>query len=480
MESTTLAITLPWGQLHATPWDRNVNEAAVEWPPSLWRLLRALYATWRHRAPELDAAVVRSVLAKLAEPPTFRLPPGRIAHTRHYMPDRQHRSGEAGRSVDKVIDSFIVTEHEAELLVTWPFEMAAGERQVLTRLAGQLPYLGRAESICTARLDDGALTRERDDATIVRPVSVDVGLTGQPTQVLCPRRPLDLDALTVSTVTVRTGKRLTPSGAEFLRYEIVELAATATRRRQAERKSPEAFRWAVEAKARPALTAAVVMGDALRLACLSKHGAFGIAGGAPRLAGRSVDGAKADHQHQHAHYLSLSSAEDPRIDTMLLWAPSRAPGEGCLDSDEVRAVSQTVALRGFGYAAEFRPVNLVLEAAGRVADIAPELCGRAQTWQSSTPFVPPRHRKRKQSLDGFLNEQVAAELRVRGLPEPELVELVEIDPHPLRFRRHRLKEKLRDTRPAYGLRVTFDETVHGPLSLGGLSHFGLGLFIPAE
>ena len=39
----------PAGRYHATPWGRHVNEADVEWPPSPWRLLRALIATWHRK-----------------------------------------------------------------------------------------------------------------------------------------------------------------------------------------------------------------------------------------------------------------------------------------------------------------------------------------------------------------------------------------------------------------------------------------------
>ena len=49
---TTLVLTFPWRRYHATPWCRHVNEGVVE--PSPWRLLRALHARWRIRAPELD------------------------------------------------------------------------------------------------------------------------------------------------------------------------------------------------------------------------------------------------------------------------------------------------------------------------------------------------------------------------------------------------------------------------------------------
>jgi CRISPR-associated protein Csb2 len=47
--STTLAICFPAGRYHANPWDRAVNEGATEWPPSPWRILRALVATWHTR-----------------------------------------------------------------------------------------------------------------------------------------------------------------------------------------------------------------------------------------------------------------------------------------------------------------------------------------------------------------------------------------------------------------------------------------------
>ena len=32
---------------HATQWGRHVNEGVLEWPPSPWRILRAIVATWQ-------------------------------------------------------------------------------------------------------------------------------------------------------------------------------------------------------------------------------------------------------------------------------------------------------------------------------------------------------------------------------------------------------------------------------------------------
>ena len=44
-----VAFRFPAGSYHATPWDRHVNEADVAWPPDLFRLSRALIATWHRK-----------------------------------------------------------------------------------------------------------------------------------------------------------------------------------------------------------------------------------------------------------------------------------------------------------------------------------------------------------------------------------------------------------------------------------------------
>ena len=71
---TTLAFRFPLGRYHANPWDRAVNEGASEWPPSPWRLLRALVATWHTRWPDLPAAVLDAVLDALGDPPSYQTP----------------------------------------------------------------------------------------------------------------------------------------------------------------------------------------------------------------------------------------------------------------------------------------------------------------------------------------------------------------------------------------------------------------------
>ena len=144
----TLAFHFPGGRYHATPWDRHVNEGEVEWPPSPWRILRALVATgFTHLGwTDLPASVESLVQQLAAVPPAFGLPPTTLAHSRHYMPI-------PGKTT-KVIDAFVRLAPETPLLVQFPVRLGASELDLLQRLAEQMTYLGRAESWCDVTLVD--------------------------------------------------------------------------------------------------------------------------------------------------------------------------------------------------------------------------------------------------------------------------------------------------------------------------------------
>jgi CRISPR-associated protein Csb2 len=137
-----IRLKFPVGQYHATPWGRHVNEGAPEWPPSPWRLLRALIAVWKRTCLDLSEAQVKRVLMPLTQPPRFQLPPHRVAHTRHYMP--WEKEGPADRTL--VFDTFVSVSRCTSLFIGWPdAELPAEDRSVLMRLLTNLSSLGRAE-----------------------------------------------------------------------------------------------------------------------------------------------------------------------------------------------------------------------------------------------------------------------------------------------------------------------------------------------
>lgn len=459
--STVVALRFPTGRYHATPWDRSVNEGVVEWPPSPWRILRALYATWRWRVPALDAAAVTEALSGLAAPPSFRLPRHSESHTRHYYPDT------AG-GTDKVFDPFACVDPNAELLVSWPTALTGGARTALARLCQLLPYLGRADSLCQARLLTDPEAQDLPAHGWCEPGDRGT-LDEAAVRVLAPIQPLDLSALLSTSSRVRREGRTTPRGARWLSYQSPRPArppAVAGLRRRARQAKSTAVRLAIAAAVLPTRYDAVTYGHVLRLAALSRR-----AVPSPALSGKR-DGIRRDG-HVHAHYLPLDVDDDRLLDTAVVWAP-----EG-LDLDDVDALTRISRLTfGVFDAPGFRPVRLAVEACGVVAEVAPELVGPARVWRSWTPFAPYRHQA-KADLLSFLAAELARELATRKLPSR--AELRLLPGAWLDYQRLRPGEGRRGIgeRRAFGLELRFPEPVAGPIALGALSHFGLGLFRPA-
>ena len=87
--ATTLRITLLSGRYGATPWDRSEFEGQVEYPPSPWRLLRAilhgafLISSERDQLPEGVGAIVEALAASQ---PSYHLPFGEFGQIRGFRP----------------------------------------------------------------------------------------------------------------------------------------------------------------------------------------------------------------------------------------------------------------------------------------------------------------------------------------------------------------------------------------------------------
>jgi len=465
--ATTVAIRFPLGRYHATPWDRNVNEGTAEWPPSPWRLLRALVATWYTRWPDLPGPVLDGLLDALGDPPSYRTPPARPAHSRHYLPDLDHRKGETGRT-DLTLDPYLSMRRDAELLVRWEADLDGERRAVLAKLAELLPYLGRAESACEARLMD---TDPAPDQTWWRPDAAGE----QTTRLLAPARPVRRSVLEMSTVQVRKARRTMPPGTIWVSYASTPPAAPAPTRRDTT--NVDAVRFAVISPAPVMATNGILLADEVHRAVASRLASDG----AGDLLGRG--GAHTDHRHAHWVPIAGGAGHDA-VRALVVFAPRGLRAGELAAIVKVREASGRRRGRGDGAGYEFRGLpraDLLLQAAGPVALVAPELCEPARRWRSRTPYLPVRHRKRE-SLDDFLTADVGAELRYRGLPPAKVTRSAPDDGLPDRwardFRRYRMNEHLGMARPGLGLRLEFAGEVPGPLLLGQLSHFGYGVFEP--
>lgn len=469
--SATLAIRFPVGRYHATPWDRSVNEGATEWPPSPWRILRALVATWYTRWPDLPAPVLDGLLEALGDPPSYRAPQVSQAQTRHYMPDLDHRKGETGRT-DLTLDPFLWLRRDVDLLVRWDADLDAEQRAALAKLAELLPYLGRADSVCEARLCD---SDPEPDATWWRP-----GAEGeQAVRLLAPARPVRRAVLEMSTVEVRKERRSVPPDTTWVRYASTPPLIPAPV--SDDTRNVQAVRFALVSPAPVRAINGILLADAVHQQAASRLARCG--------GGAVLGGAGAATGHQHAHWVPIADGTGPEatVLALVIYVP------GGLRSAEVAALAgirEASGQRGGpdGYEVKGLPrVRLLLQAAGSSQQAAPELCGPARRWRSLSPYLPVRHwHSRRETLDEHLHADVAAELRYRDAyrdaPAPNVQCCDPAGGMPDRwargYRRYRLNENLSRSRPGLGLRLEFAEEVRGPLLLGQLSHFGYGIFRP--
>uniref|UniRef100_UPI0035B51EE2 type I-G CRISPR-associated protein Csb2 n=1 Tax=Symbiobacterium terraclitae TaxID=557451 RepID=UPI0035B51EE2 len=212
---TAIALRFLAGRFHATPWGHHVNEGVPEWPPSPWRLLRALVASAKRARPDLPDDRLAELLAQLAAPPHVSLPPACPGMSRHWMP--WFKKGPRDRTL--VFDSFLALDPHAEVVFCWPnVVLSDADRELLRDILAGLTYFGRAESWAEARLVDHL------DQPNCLPVVQDstVPADAELVEVLAPEAggsPLDLlHALMVDTGDMRSSNRLVPAGSRWVTY----------------------------------------------------------------------------------------------------------------------------------------------------------------------------------------------------------------------------------------------------------------------
>lgn len=517
------------GRYHATPWGRHVNEGAVEWPPSPWRILRALVATWKRTLSGLSQEQVEPILRALAEPPEFVLPPASTGHTRHFMPWFKKRPDD--RTL--VFDTFVAVPRETGLLVRWPDEsLDAAQLNILSSLLRNLNTLGRSESWCEAEL---AKIPTDPRWPMCRPVRDEVPAGYDIVRLLCPDPTIAFGDEYVVTETKKTSGRgksrqtnercamydpswnlcmetlqlhkerwSDPPGSRWIRYARPRDCFKIDRRprvSQANCRPPiNVVRYALDSTVLPLVTETLPVAEAARRALMSWHGRLtqenGVRGRSDVLSGKDEQGQKLAGHH-HAYYLPTDEDGDGRLDHLTVCADA---GFG---SDEQKAFDRLHQLRTGREIETRHALRVLLLGMGASEDYRAGPLRESRVWVSTTPYVATRYAKTRgrhrtdlrspEARAAFLREDLRAQL---ASVRPDLLNAerpdVEIEPlwddndvfliadqwRPIQFKRYRSKaEDDGGRRLAGGFRLTFRQPVRGPLALGWSSHYGLGLFV---
>lgn len=534
---TAIELTFPSGRFHATPWGRHVNEGAVEWPPSPYRLLRALVATWKRKAEDLDEATIRGLLEALCAPPEFALPPATFGHTRHYMP--RFKNGPGDKTL--VFDSFVAVAKDQPVRIVWrDLSLPEGQASALDELLPLVGTLGRSESWCEARLLDAAaapaaitainchpINGKPPEGEVVRVLGVDpaTAFTGEhnpshettsgrgkaKTTTITPLYDPDWH-LCMETLWLHQRRMSMPPGTRWLDYDRAKDALATPKpraRRVPVRPAMQVARFTLDSAVLPLVTDTLRIAEAARIALMSRHGWItregDIKGKSPIFSGKDADGTPLT-DHRHAYYLPTDEDGDGRLDHLAVFA---AAGFG---PNELRAIDTLRQIKTKDTEQSGHPLGVVLTGLGRLDEFAPGPLKPAATWLSATPFLCPEHPKTRGPLfdtdrggadpHRFLLYQARKELS-RWLErhdtdiDPTTIEIslcLDPDgntrrpdshtgeangPRALQFRRFRQKRSDDGGRRLAGFfRLTFPHPVSGPIALGHSSHFGLGLFVP--
>lgn len=527
----TMVLRFPGGRYHATPGGHHVNEGFVEWPPSPWRLVRALiacgYSTqhWDKVPPE-----GRRLLETLSSAlPEYRLPQAAPGHSRHYMPTTKMKDGRVEPTL--VLDTFADVGNGA-LCVRWPTKVDEEAQQLFDILVAQLGYLGRSESwVLGESISDNVLLPEAGRA-FPHSDSARPGRSFEQIALSAPDTPNDYARwrkgeveAAIKELRLPAGKK--PTQAQEKEVDAIQSAYPSDLVDCLQRDTAwwKAHKWsrapgirsvlywresnAMEVgppssprvfgahriemmllalttpsgskSALPTVARTLPQAERLHAALVSKLGVGGEP--CPEIVGRDETGEPLKG-HGHSHLLPIDLDGDGRLDHIIVFAPM---GLGGRAQRAVRSLRRTymkggvgelqVAVAGVGALNDLRDIGAGMS---RAVD---ELLGPktgAASWITTTPFVPPRHLKKngRSSLVG----QVEAELRVRGFP-PAQVDVLDWTGETLVLR-HFVRRRQRGPQPpfdiGFAVRLRFDSPVVGPICLGYGCHFGLGRFRPVQ
>jgi len=536
-----IELTFPAGRFHATPWGRHVNEGAVEWPPSPWRLLRALVATWKRKADDLaDDATMQRILTALAEPPEFHLPPATFGHTRHYMP--WFKKGPGDKTL--VFDSFVALAKQDPVQIVWPdVELTAHDRDVLANLLPLLGTLGRAESWCEGRILDPEAAQtastqvnarplkppnnETANQEVVRVLGVDPSTAfkndqfsklaktqpkkGGPKYERTAYSQYDPDwHLCMETLWLHDQRLSMPPGARWLDYgrDKHALALPKPKPQRRTRPTMQVARFALDSTVLPLLTDTLRVAEAARINLMGIHGRLtesnGVRGKSPIFSGKDAEGVPLKG-HTHSYFLPTDEDGDDRLDHLTLYAA------GGFSPGDLRAIDKLREIKSRDREESGHPLHSILLGVGVAEELRPGPLKPSRCWISATPFVSPRlppttgrnKPRSSEAVQAFVLGQLKRELERwtdrnnHTLPIEEVrVELhrdknrntrrkcaqsQDFKERAIQFRRFRQKRgDDGGIRPAAFFRLTFPEPVPGPIALGHSSHFGLGLFVPAD
>ena len=331
-----LEISFLAGRYHATAWGRNVNEGEPEWPPSPFRLARALMDVRCRRHADIDDDSLERALLLLTGMPRFSLPPVRRMALKYYLDQ-----GKTDGKKQAVLDAFVCMPKGAALYMELPQDAPTDALHVLETLVASLPYLGRAESWTAARLRAELPPQRRWNCRLAAAQTADPDNQTEVHTLLSPTAYADLPCL---PMTGKGKKKRACSWLEALALTTGTLRADGWNRHPllgrsvyiseddespSRRPSPSAdagpccVTYAIRSTPLPSVTQTLPLAERVRIGLMSRHKRC--CGGderriSPLFSGKDTLG-RPLRGHRHAFYWPCDTDGDGRLDHVRVLLP---------------------------------------------------------------------------------------------------------------------------------------------------------------
>ncbi|MDD5317654.1 MAG: type I-U CRISPR-associated protein Csb2 [Candidatus ainarchaeum sp.] len=518
-----IEVRLIAGSYHATPWGRQVNEGAVEWPPSPWRVLRALISAWYKNCEGVSEQTLEGIINKLSELPVYELPPAIEMHTRHYMPLYHGDTA-------KVFDAFLRLGKNNRLIIQWPeADLTPEEETALDLLLSKISYFGRAESWAELKRTDKVTNANSFPKHEGNSVDNGFELVGtlacmQPGEYLAWKLGFGKSKSEEKPQKrLKRGKKKSEESGDLPKTILEALKAETTQLKRAGWSQPPGSKWVSYARKTDAFEVQYFPDFSEDKLPLPTAARFAVASAVPPKLVHSISLAERFHAalvkysdnaevftgcdtekkpisgNMHASIHCETNPWDVKSDNgsithVSVYAPMGFNAKSRYALDRVKKVwghgghDVKLLLLGIGNPEDFSAPNKGAEC---------RIFQESRVWVSSTPFIPTRHPKitrgGKPKLDdkglwiGSPAHDLARLLVLQGKPAPMKITSVPStmlggrEVRWLKFARERKTGGGRraDTR-GYGFIIEFPEPVKGPIAAGYASHFGLGLFVPMK
>lgn len=461
-----------------------MREAAVEWGPSPYRLIRALIDTKFRKIPDMDGEKLETILTKLSSSlPVFHLPKASYSYLDIFK--NVNKFGEPERK-EEMFDAFVVVDPSDALYMKWDVpSLTEDEKVCLSELLDKINFFGRSESWVKMELSDppkdtewnsypSTLLHDSENTEVIKvatPVPREEYESRMETNELSW-----FTGLILSTTDLLKRRVANSPTMKFQNYCVrsdrFEVAPKQASRR--ELSEFDAILYEIESKLPPRITDSIAIGDQIHRSLMSRYKKVtGNAHISSRISGRDRSG-NSLKGHRHIFIMPLDLDYDGVLDHVLI------ESKEIFDADEVRTLSSFKTLwQRNGETIRFIPVQYGMR---NEINLPYRINREGFVFLSETPVVLTRHyRKGRGDKEKWIRDELKHEALNHGLPEPVSVSFVkrlERKGHSFEWIEFRRSRKGDPDQLGYGFRLEFEKPVMGPISMGYGAHYGLGLFMP--